>query len=253
MKFLNTILFSVAMLLGVTAYAGQQGKIIILNGYFFKELPSAVKNSQTPADIQMFTIETPEGSKAICLYSPSIILSDESLQHAIPVDSVKEGVELLRRYNERNDGKGISLGICADTPEIEVGQQFPAFAATDIDGKTWTDADVNGKVMVLNLWFTGCGPCRAEMPELSTWKDEMPDVMFFSSTYETPEVARQVLDKGTFNWIPLVNDRQFKEWIGGYGYPLTIVVDRNGKIAAFEYGASPEQRATLKKAIETIR
>ena len=107
--------------------------------------------------------------------------------------------------------------------------------------------------MVLNLWFTGCGPCRKEMPELSTWKDEMPEVMFFSSTYESPEVAKQVLDKIHFNWIPLVNDTQFKEFIGNNGYPLTIVVDKSGKIAAFEYGTSPEQRASLKKKISELR
>lgn len=107
--------------------------------------------------------------------------------------------------------------------------------------------------MVLNLWFTGCGPCRKEMPELSTWKDTMPDVMFFSSTYETPEIARQVLDKVNFNWIHLVNDTQFKNWIGGNGYPLTIIIDKDGKIAAFEYGTSPEQRAALKNKILELR
>lgn len=64
--------------------------------------------------------------------------------------------------------------------------------------------------MVLNLWFTGCAPCRAEMPILSTWKDEMPDVMFFSSTYEDAEKAKPVLEQQKFNWIPLINDKQFK-------------------------------------------
>ena len=107
--------------------------------------------------------------------------------------------------------------------------------------------------MVLYLWFTGCGPCRAEMPELSEWKNEMPEVMFFSSTYESPEIARQVLDKGTFNRIALVNDTQFKKFIGSNGYPLTIVVDKNGTIAKVEYGTSPEQREELKKTILSLR
>ncbi|MDE6322216.1 MAG: TlpA family protein disulfide reductase, partial [Muribaculaceae bacterium] len=154
---------------------------------------------------------------------------------------------------QKEGSKAIGFTLEADKPLIRVGDSFPRFAATDIDGRTWTNADVEGRVMVLNLWFTGCGPCRREMPELSTWKDEMPEVMFFSSTYEAPEIARQVLDKGHFNWIPLVNDTQFKEWIGGNGYPLTIVVDKSGKIAAYEYGTSPEQRASLKKVITDLR
>ena len=66
----------------------------------------------------------------------------------------------------------------AKKPLIKVGDKFSDFSATDITGKRWTNADIEGKITVLNLWFTGCGPCRAEMPELSTWKDEMSDVMF---------------------------------------------------------------------------
>lgn len=81
----------------------------------------------------------------------------------------------------------------------------------------------------------------------------MPDVMFFSSTYEAPEVAKQVFDKVRFNWIPLVNDTQFKKFIGNNGYSLTIVMDKSGKIAAFEYGTSPEQRESLKNKISGLR
>ena len=188
------------------------------------------------------------------MYSPSVELSEETLRHAVPVENVNEGEELLRRYNEQKDNsRNISFTMAASKPLLKVGEQFPDFSATDITGRTWSNADIKGKLMVLNLWFTGCGPCRREMPELSTWKDEMPEVMFFSSTYEAPEIARQVLDKVDFNWIPLVNDTQFKEYIGDNGYPLTIIVDKSGTIAAFEYGTSPEQRAALKSKILELR
>lgn len=242
------------MLLCVTASAEGLQKIIIFNGYFFKELPSAVKNNASPQDMKMFFLETPNETKALGMYAPSVELSEESLRYAIPVEKVEDGAELLRRYNEQKDNsKNVGFTMSATKPLIKVGDRFPEFSAVDITGKTWTGADVRGKVMVLNLWFTGCGPCRREMPELSTWKDEMPDVMFFSSTYEAPEIARQVLDKINFSWIPLVNDTQFKEYIGNNGYPLTIVVDKSGKIAAFEYGTSPEQRAALKAKISELR
>lgn len=221
---------------------------------FFNELPSDIKNGGITSEMNMFVIHTPNGARAVCVYAPSIVLSEEAKQYAIPIENVPEGKELLRRFNEQKEkSSGFDFTMGATEPLIKVGDRFPDFSATDISGKSWNNADVNGKVMVLNLWFTGCGPCRAEMPELSSWKDKMPDVMFFSSTYETPEVARQVLDKVIFNWIPLVNDSQFKNYIGGNGYPLTIVVDKDGKIAAFEYGTSPEQRARLKNKILELR
>ena len=253
-KHIRTFLLLALLLLGSVAYAEKPKRIIIVNGYFFNELPSAVKGSVIPQDMEMFFIETPNETKALGIHSPSIELSEESLRYAIPVENVDEGAELLRRYNEqREHSNNVGFTMAATKPLVKVGEQFPDFSATDITGRTWTNADVNGKVMVLNLWFTGCGPCRGEMPELSTWKDEMPDVMFFSSTYEAPEIASQVLDKINFNWIPLVNDTQFKEYIGNNGYPLTIVIDKSGKIAAFEYGTSPEQRAALKSKIQELR
>ncbi|MDE5920609.1 MAG: TlpA family protein disulfide reductase [Paramuribaculum sp.] len=254
MSNLRTIILSVMMLAGIMAAAEKPKRIIIFNGYFFNELPAAVKNSNIAKDMRMFFIETPDATKALGIYAPSVELSEESLRYAVAIENVNEGEELLRRYNEQKENsKSISFTLAATAPLLKSGEPFPAFSATDITGKTWTDADIKGKVMVLNVWFTGCGPCRGEMPELSTWKDEMPEVMFFSSTYEAPEIARQVLDKVHFNWIHLVNDTQFKNFIGNNGYPLTIIVDKSGKIAAFEYGTSPEQRDALKNKIAELR
>ncbi|MDE5608091.1 MAG: TlpA family protein disulfide reductase [Muribaculaceae bacterium] len=255
MNHLRSIIFSILIFLCLIAAAQQKKKkTIIFNGHFFNELPAAVKSGQTPQDMQMFFIETPDGTKAVGMYSPSVTLSDSALRYAVPVENVAEGAELLRRYNEQKErSKGISLSLEAVKPLIKAGDTFPAFNATDIEGRIWTDAEVRGKVMVLNLWYTGCGPCRREMPELSEWKDEMPDVMFFSATYEAPEIARPVIEKMKFNWIPLVSDTQFQSFIGNNGYPLTIVIDKSGHIAAFEYGTSPEQRASLKAVISGLR
>lgn len=251
MKLLRTVFLSFIMFFCIAA--GHAQKIIIVNGYFFNELPGSIKNPETPLDVKLFTVSTPNGTKASCIYASSMNLSKNLLQYAVPVEKIPEGEELLRRYNEQKDTDGVSFTMRKAESLLKVGDEFPAFTETDINGKTWNNKDIDGKVMVLNLWFTGCGPCRREMPELSTWKDEMPDVMFFSSTFEKPDIARQVLDEVNFNWIPLVNSKAFHKWIGSNGYPLTIVVDKSGHIAAFEYGTSPEQRDRLKKKISEMR
>lgn len=254
MNCLRTFIFSLLLLGSIAARAERLEMLIIFNGYFFDGFPSRAENDSTPCDMVMFSIETPNKAKALCMYSPTAELPDEFLQAAIPVENVAEGAELLRRYNEQKENlMRMRHGGDETARRLKVGDPFPDFSATDIAGKTWTSADVDGRVMVLNLWFTGCGPCRGEMPELSGWKNEMLDVMFFSSTYEAPEIARQVLDKVDFNWIPLVNNTQFTEYIGSNGYPLTVIVDKSGRIAAFEYGTSPEKRAALKNKIRELR
>lgn len=180
-------------------------------------------------------------------------LPEEAKRFAIPKDSIPEADLLLEQYNEKKSQSIKFSVVKSNEGTLKVGDKFPDFRAEDINGKQWTNADVKGKVMVLNCWFTGCGPCRAEMPEVSSWKDEMPDVMFFSSTYEKPSTARPVLESRKFNWIALVNDKQFKDYLGGNGYPMTVVVDKEGIIRQVEFGTSPMQRETLKNTIQSLR
>lgn len=232
----------VAVLLGAQS-AHAAGKIIIIDGYFFDEIPVSTSSLSG-----LGMIKTPGGTKAtkIVLSEP---LPEAALKYAIPADQIPEAEELLQLAETAR-----IMPIAMKREDIlNVGDQFPEFTATDIDGRKWSNADVAGKPMVLNLWFTGCGPCRSEMPVIAPWKDEMPDVMFFSSTYEPAETARPVIEKFGFSWTALVGDEQFKQWIGSNGYPMTVVVDKSGKVAYIEYGTSAVQREELKKQIEAVR
>ena len=239
-----------AMLLAVGANAqdaSKSKKIIIIDGYFFREMP--VDKSKLS---KIYMLKIPNGTSAVGL-ELSEALPEKVLKLAVPVEQIPEGKLLLERYNEAKSAqKGVSIRVAREEL-LKEGDKFPDFKATDIDGKTWTSADVKGKIMVLNLWYTGCGPCRAEMPELSTWKDEMPEVMFFSSTYEDARRARPVLESKKFNWIPLVNDTEFVKFVGNNGYPMTIVIDKEGIVAKVEYGTSSVQRAELKEKIQSLR
>lgn len=227
--------------------ASQPRKIIVIDGCFFHEMPVA-----TDKITGVHFLKTPSGASAVG-FELSEPLPDAALRYAVPAEQIPEASVLLEEYNKAKAlGSGTSLSFVRE-PLLEVGSRFPDFSATDLDGRTWTSADIAGKVMVLNLWFTGCGPCRAEMPELSRWKEEMPDVMFFSSTYENAERARPVLEKQGFNWIPLVGDTQFRKFVGSNGYPVTIVVDKQGIVSQVEYGTSPVQRDALKATVRSLR
>lgn len=246
---LKKYLFAIAFCFVAMACYAQNAKateaIYIIEGLFFREVP--VDFSLTDG---VMSIKTANGTQAygISVKEP---LSEAAKKFAVSEEEIPEADVLLEMYQERL-GR-MKQSYVATEELLKTGDKFPRFVANDIDGKEWRSEDVEGKVMVLNCWFTGCDPCRAEMPELSQWKNEMPDVMFFSATYEKPETARPVLEKIGFNWIHLVRDKQFKNYIGNNGYPMTIVVDKNGIIAQIEYGTSPLQRESLKKTIQNLR
>ena len=49
---------------------------------------------------------------------------------------------------------------------VQVGDPVPAFALTDLDGKTWSNEDLLGSVYILQFTASWCGVCRKEMPHL---------------------------------------------------------------------------------------
>lgn len=59
----------------------------------------------------------------------------------------------------------------------------------DLDGKSFKLSDYSGKVVIVNLWATWCGPCRVEIPELIKLSDEYKSrgVELIGLTNEDPE------------------------------------------------------------------
>ncbi len=49
---------------------------------------------------------------------------------------------------------------------------LPAFELADLSGKTWRMKDLGGKVVLINMWATWCGPCQAELPHLQRLYDK---------------------------------------------------------------------------------
>src|ERR1700752_333357 len=73
----------------------------------------------------------------------------------------------------------------------------PAFDTLDLDGKAQRLADQKGKVVLVNIWATWCGPCRTEMPKLDRLYRDRKDQGFivFGLSDEDATVQRRFIEQ----------------------------------------------------------
>ena len=92
------IIIALTSVLGVKA--DKKEHLSIVNGYFFKNVSPIFNDQGYPKDLQIFSIETPNGNRALGFYSPSIKITNEMNSLSISSDLIVEGGELLRRFND---------------------------------------------------------------------------------------------------------------------------------------------------------
>jgi thiol-disulfide isomerase/thioredoxin len=52
---------------------------------------------------------------------------------------------------------------------------MPAFELADLSGKTWRLKNLEGRAVLINVWATWCGPCKAELPKLEKLYEKVKD------------------------------------------------------------------------------
>jgi thiol-disulfide isomerase/thioredoxin len=95
-------------------------------------------------------------------------------------------------------------------------------------------ADFNGKVVVLNIWATWCGPCREEMPALDRLQAALGGPEFavvpLSIDRGIEKITKFYADIGIRN-LPIYIDAAGKaaRELGAVGLPTTLILDRAGQ------------------------
>ena len=119
-----------------------------------------------------------------------------------------------------------------------MGQEIraPQFELRDINGRTVRLSDYQGKVVLINFWATWCPPCRAEMPDLVRLQREYRKKGFqiIGITYppERKDRVRRFARSLKVNYPIILGTRQLKvRFSSDETLPLTIVIDRDGKVS----------------------
>jgi thiol-disulfide isomerase/thioredoxin len=127
------------------------------------------------------------------------------------------------------------------------------------DGKTFRLADFQGKVMVINIWASWCGPCRREVPDYERVRKDYAgndNVEFIGLTVDdsvdAPKVARFVRETGFGFRLGWAEEDMARVLMNNRGsIPQTLVIDRSGAVISHWDGYARGHNASrLKDAIE---
>ncbi len=182
-------------------------------------------------------------------------------------------------------GAELSKALAVEKQEADAGKQTPATAKKSVaigavaplavletlDGKTFDLASLKGKVVVLDLWATWCGPCIRGLPVLQSFADEMksnPAVAVYAvnsieqplppGMKDPPESYRTGLlskvsafwEKSKFTMTTLVDVKSsLFEQYGFEGIPATIIIGSDGKLVSSHTGFSPNMLQTLRAEV----
>lgn len=136
----------------------------------------------------------------------------------------------------------LSTSVFAATPgEVEIGGHLREAKLNGLFGKTKTFSDYKGKPLIINVWASWCGPCRAEMGSLVRLAQRLgPQASVIGiSTDDHPERAQAFL-KQTGITLPMYLDRPpwpLENMLGADRLPLTLLIDANGLVRARHVGA----------------
>lgn len=116
----------------------------------------------------------------------------------------------------------------------------------DMNGAEVRLADYKGKVILLNVWATWCGPCELEIPELveayNRYKDDGVVVLGVSLD-DSAETLRAYAPKKQMNYPLLLWDDAFEDAYGPIvGVPITFFIGRDGTISHRNFGPVTKER-----------
>lgn len=128
-------------------------------------------------------------------------------------------------------GKGVARGMA-----------MPEMTFNTVDGHQYSLADFKGKILILDFWFTGCLPCKAEVPHFEKLAKEFAgrDVQFISISLDTgdqlyKEWQRVMAAKPADSAVLGVNlpggfTSPLLKRLNITGVPRIMLIDREGRI-----------------------
>jgi peroxiredoxin len=117
---------------------------------------------------------------------------------------------------------------------VVVGDSAPDFSITADNGRTITNSNFGGKLLVLNFWATWCPPCIEELPSLDAFQRRFANsgvVVLGISVDKDEKLYRDFLAKARVSFLTARDpDNKINAEYGTLKFPETYIIDRSGKV-----------------------
>ena len=113
------------------------------------------------------------------------------------------------------------------------GDPLPHVALGDRDGNEIQTASFLGQPLVINLWFSTCGPCAKELPDFAEVHAERGDEVRFIGVnpQDSIETMERFAGERDVRYELYRDDfAEFTDAIGAVNFPITLFVSADGRI-----------------------
>lgn len=146
-----------------------------------------------------------------------------------------------------------AMAASADSGEVAA---LPSFDLTDLSGRPVADADLKGRVVVIEFWATWCPPCRSTLSWLGELQKRYGDkVVVLALAVESDEADVRRL--ATELNVPVRWAMRSPAVLRAFGdvsaVPTMLIYGADGRLAGSHYGATPtlhtEAEQTITRAL----
>lgn len=130
------------------------------------------------------------------------------------------------------------------------GSPAPDWTLPTLTGEMVSLADLKGKVVLLDFFYKGCGPCCAALPVLQSLHEKYKDkgfIMIGIDPIDDPEEDEMAdfLAKRGITYTVLFSERKLYQTYQVWAFPTLFFLDREGKIAKMHKGFSKDMEEEL--------
>ena len=113
------------------------------------------------------------------------------------------------------------------------GRPLPKVNVQTLAGDDFATADLVGKPLVVNFWYSTCAPCKKELPAFAAVQAKLGDEVRFVGVDSLPPSANEeafARDKGVQYELFYDTNGELTSAVGVAAFPQTLFIDAKGTI-----------------------